>query len=90
MIIKVLAGQSFFDIAIQYLGSIDNAFEIAQANDRMLSDDLVIGETLTVPDELTKSNKVLQYFSARGIVPATGLTTQIKRDAFSYEFAINF
>jgi hypothetical protein len=90
MIVKVLAGQSLFDIAIQYLGNIDTAFEIAQANGRMLSDDLVTGENLIVPDELSKSNVVLQYYSARGLVPATALTTQDKRAAFAYEFALNF
>jgi hypothetical protein len=73
-VIKVLSVQSFFDISIQYTGSIDSAFTIAFANNRSISDDLIINESILIPLDLIASNKVLQYYSARAIIPATGLT----------------
>lgn len=72
----VLVLQSWFDISILYTGSASNAFEIANANNRSVTDDLVIGELLTVPDELAQQKKILQYYSDRKLVPATGLTNE--------------
>lgn len=65
--------QNWFDISIQYTGNALNAFLIATANNRSISSNLVPGESILIPDELTKSSKALQYFEAREIVPATGL-----------------
>lgn len=90
--IKVLAVQSFFDISIQYTGSIDNAFTIAFANNRAVSDKLIIDESIMIPLNLILSNQVLQYYKARNIVPATGIVKQKKKNivyGFPYGFPIN-
>lgn len=71
---KVLVLQSFFDISVKYTGSIDNAYEIAKANNREVTDDLIVGETLMIPDGLTLSTKEIQYYQARNLLPATGIT----------------
>lgn len=72
MEVKVLSQQSFYDISIQYTGTVDNAFEIAYRNKRSTSDKLTTGELLQLPSTLIKDEKVLQYYKARNIVPATG------------------
>jgi predicted transcriptional regulator len=70
--IKVLSLQSWFDISIQYTGNIYNAFTIANANNRSLTDILITDEIVIIPDELLLSNKAIQYFEARNLKPATG------------------
>jgi hypothetical protein len=79
MIIKVLLLQSWFDLSIQYTGTASNVYEIATANNRSITDDIVPGESILIPDDLAKAQKEIQYYEARAIVPATGL------DKTSYE-----
>jgi hypothetical protein len=76
--VKVLVLQNWFDISIQYTGSANNAYEIAKANNRSVTDDLQVGELVFIPNNLEVSNNVLQYFGARNIIPATGLTLDLK------------
>ena len=73
MQIKVLSRQTIYDISIQYTGTADNAFSIAFANQISISDKLTTGQFLNIPDTLVKDDKVLQYFKARLIVPATAI-----------------
>lgn len=89
--IKVLSLQSFLDLSIQYTGNVYNAFEIALANNKSVTDALTIGEMLVIPSGLTKSNKELQYFNARNLLPATAITA--KKTDYSFplgEFPISF
>ncbi|EKT3967120.1 hypothetical protein [Flavobacterium psychrophilum] len=72
----VLVLQSWFDISTLYTGNALNAFAIANANNRSVTDDLVPGEILDIPSNLLIDNKVLQYYEARLIVPATGFTKE--------------
>lgn len=85
MVIKTLSKQSFYDISIQYYGTADHAFAIAFANKRSPSDLLNTGEELVLP-ELEKDLKTLQYYKARKIVPATGLSTLPELPIINYEF----
>lgn len=73
--IIVLHNQTFHDIAIQYAGDVSKAFLIASANGRAISDDLVAGETLVIPN--TERNDVLTYFTQRVIQPATAINNLI-------------
>ena len=72
--ITVLHNQSLLDIAVQYTGTIENAFKIAVANGLSLTDELQPGAQLIIPADAEMNNDVVNYFSAKGIQPATGLT----------------
>ena len=71
--VTVLHNQSLFDISIRYTGTIENAFKIAVANGLSLTDELEPGAQLIIP-EVEMNSDVVNYFSAKGIQPATGLT----------------
>jgi len=66
---EVLNGQTLFDIALQYCGSIEAAFDIASLNDMPVTSSLRPGETIRLPDVANK--RVVNYFKANGIKPAT-------------------
>lgn len=71
MEITVLEGQSLFDISLQYTGNVYNIVAIAVANNRSITSTLAIGEKLILPEGLIYSDKTLQYFKDRNIIPAT-------------------
>jgi len=71
---KVLQGQSLFDIAVQQLGSAEGAFALAIANGLDLTDELVPGLELQLPEVL--NTDIALYFSSRNISPATFLAVQ--------------
>lgn len=85
MIIKALSKQTFYDISIQYFGTADYTFAIAFSNQKSVSDFLVVGQEIVLP-ELAKDTKVLQYYKARNIIPATGLSTLPELPIINYEF----
>ncbi len=85
MIIKALSKQSFYDISIQYFGTADYAFAIAYGNQKSISDPLVVGQEIVLP-ELVKDTKVLQYYKARNIIPATGLSDLPDLPILDYSF----
>lgn len=84
MTVKVLSKQSFYDISIQYFGTADYAFAIAFANQKSISSELVANDELLLPD-LEKDVKVLQYYKARRIMPATHINTLLN---INYEFPL--
>lgn len=61
--------QSFFDVAIQRMGSIESAFALAVKNGLSLTDELAPGYSLELPDVIDK--KVADYFKNKNITPAT-------------------
>jgi hypothetical protein len=85
MTIKALSKQTFYDISIQYYGTADYAFAIAFANQKSVSDSLAIGEALLLPT-LSTEPKTLQYYKARNIIPATGLSNLPEAPIVNYEF----
>ncbi|WP_010664942.1 hypothetical protein [Marinilabilia salmonicolor] len=68
--VKIVEGQSLFDIAIQKLGSAEAALELAVLNGLSLTDELTTGETLQLPGVVNKA--VAGYFKGKNIIPATG------------------
>jgi hypothetical protein len=76
MEITVLNNQSILDISIQHTGTVENSFSIAVANGFSVSDLLISGTTLILPDGLQKNNDVLNYYTAKQIQPASGITTE--------------
>ena len=73
--VKALNRQTFYDVSIQYYGTADYAFSIAYANQKSISSTLKSGDELVLPQNV-KDEKAIQYYVARNIVPATGLTLQ--------------
>ena len=67
-------GTLWGDISIRYTGTIENAFKIAVANGLSLTDELGPGAQLIIPADAEMNSDVVNYFSAKGIQPATGLT----------------
>lgn len=72
--ITVLHNQSLLDIAIQHTGDVTNAFALAVANGISVTDDLQPGADLVIPDDITTDADILNYYSAKGLQPATGIT----------------
>lgn len=71
MEITVLHKQSILDISIKYTGSVLNAFEIAVANGRSVSDELMPGESLEIPNTSIKDDDILMFYKAKKVNPAT-------------------
>lgn len=67
--------QTWLDISIQYTGSAINAFAIAMANNRAVTDDPVPSEELIIPAELDIHNKEILFLESKKVTPATGITT---------------
>lgn len=74
MEIMVLHNQSLLDLAIQHTGNVFNAFDIAVANGFSVSDSLVPGSKLMIPDSVKVEKEILNYYTAKSIKPATSLT----------------
>lgn len=68
---KVLQGQSLFDIAIQTAGSVEAAFDLAFLNGISVTDDIPAGFQLELPPIVNKS--IADYYVNKGIKPATAL-----------------
>ncbi|MGV4413879.1 hypothetical protein [Chryseobacterium sp. T1] len=75
MEITILHKQSLLDIAIQHTGNATNAYAIARANGLGVSDLLEPGAVLIIPDDIEKDMDIVNYYSAKGIQPATSITT---------------
>jgi len=71
---KVLSGQTIFDIAIQSCGGIEAAFDLAMLNGLNPTDDLVPGQELIIPGVV--NSDIQQYYLNKNITPQTLLTVQ--------------
>lgn len=71
MTITVLHNQSLLDIAIQHTGSVFNAFSIAVANDLAVSDSLLPGSKIFIPETIEITSDIANYYNTKGIQPAT-------------------
>jgi len=74
-LIKVLQGQTLFDIAVQTSGSVETAFEIALINSIGITDELTHGTTLSTVGVLNK--QIRSYYQNKQITPATGLGSSL-------------
>ena len=72
--IKVQNRQTIWDIAIQYCGDREAAFQIAEINDISLTEELTAGFSLLVPEPL--NIRVVQHYIVNRIVPATGTESE--------------
>ena len=67
---RVLEGQSLFDIAIQSCGSAEAAFDLAVLNGVSLTDEVSTGVELVVPGVINKN--IASYYANKMLFPATG------------------
>jgi len=75
MKVRVLNGQSLFDIAIQHCGDTKAAFAIAEMNGLSVTDQLTVGQDVEIPDPYDRD--VVGYFASRGINPATAINADV-------------
>lgn len=81
MNIIILHNQSLLDVCLQHTGSLAGIFELALANGLSVSDDVIAGQTLQVPDTLAVDKDVLAYYRAKNIQPATAFTSADKKNS---------
>jgi len=83
MEITVLPNQNLLDIAIQYTGSVFNAFEIAVANGIPVSKSIKTGDVLFVPEVINNNKQVQNYFEQNELLPGTAIknlsTIEVRR-----------
>lgn len=77
-------GQNLLDIAIQATGDAGEALALALANGLCLTDDLKVGQTVDVPDDIAGDANIRAYYQAKDLHPATGVTQENEKEA-SYE-----
>jgi hypothetical protein len=69
--VKVKRGQSIWDISVQETGTIANAVAISLANGISVTDDLMPGMNIIIPEGLIVNKKVKDYYTKKNITPAT-------------------
>ncbi|MCC8146457.1 MAG: hypothetical protein LIO93_08490 [Bacteroidales bacterium] len=84
MNIEVLNRQTFFDLAIQETGEIENAFLIA--GEKSVTEIPLPGSLVEVPEQTDDDPKVKTYFSTRELKPACGFDPE----AISTQQGISF
>nr|DAK82636.1 MAG TPA: hypothetical protein [Caudoviricetes sp.] len=76
MEITVLHNQSLLDLALQHTGTIESVFELAMLNNLSITDDVVAGKTLALPDEAFTNKDILAYYIAKNLQPATAFSKE--------------
>lgn len=70
--VTALLLQTWFDLANQYTGSVDNAYLIALANSRSVTDEITPGENILIPNEVAVFQKAVAFLQGKKVAPATG------------------
>lgn len=65
--------QSLIDIALQYGGTVDAAFEMSLMNNVSITADLVSGQQVDIP-VIPQQAAVVNYYRRNGITPATAIS----------------
>lgn len=76
MIITALHNQSLLDLALQHTGTIESVFELAEANNLNITDDVQAGAPLYLGEGLGVRNEILSYYTAKNLQPATAFTKE--------------
>lgn len=74
MKIIIRNNQSLLDVAVQYRGTAEAAFEIALANNISITDDLTTGQELIIPNTRYYNKIVSEYYEGKGFLPATSVS----------------
>lgn len=65
--------QSLLDVALQHSGSLEAALEIAMLNEASLTDDLMAGQQVLLPENADNS-EVAAYYSVNDLHPASAIS----------------
>lgn len=84
--IIALDNQTILDISIRYFGTADAAFEIATLNKLSITDDLVPGQKILLPEADYGEAETVAFFIANKKQPATGYIEQPEQIEDNYEF----
>jgi len=84
--IQVKNGQSLFDIAVQYCGSVSAVSDIIKLNNLSFTSDLTEGQKLNVPDVLEL--KVVKEFLIEGVSPANAVSVEPFYENLLTEFVL--
>lgn len=76
---EVLNGQTLFDVALQFCGSVEAAFDIASMNDIAVTSYMQPGAVVALPDMADK--RIVVYYTNNKIKPATEWMTGTDDDA---------
>lgn len=71
--------QSWIDISVRQLGSLDNLFALASINNMSITDDLILGQSVLLTEVSDKN--IVTYLENEEINPATGITTLTEEQA---------
>lgn len=74
MKITALHNQSLLDVAIRHCGTVEAVLDIAVLNNISITDDLILGQLIELPNKDYGSQEVINFFETNKIDPATALT----------------
>lgn len=84
MTIIALQNQSVFDIALQYYGTIEAVFDIAELNDLSITSNLQPGSVVKIPPIDYGYKEVANYYNNNKIEPATALGFNRRQQLLDY------
>ncbi|MDR1203737.1 MAG: hypothetical protein LBL58_19175 [Tannerellaceae bacterium] len=61
--------QTLLDLAIEYCGDVEAVFEIMQLNDLSITEELLAGKEIIVPEPYAR--KITEFYQSNNIQPAT-------------------
>ncbi len=78
--IYVIERQTLADLSVQITGSVDAMFDLAELNDLNVSDWLLPGMKLKIPENISE-NDVNQFYKSNSLYPASGWTVTEQTEA---------
>ena len=84
MKIAVRDRQCLVDIALQACGSVEAVFAIAERNGLAITDDLVVGQTLTYETADIEDKQVVAAYASNGVFPAGAADAKAIEELLAY------
>lgn len=88
--IKVIANQSVFDVAVQAMGNVDAAFDLAYANEISVTSELLPGQELIIPDSAFSNQEVSAYYTGKNKKIATHILLPFEGDLSPVQEGIGY
>ncbi|WP_312313359.1 hypothetical protein [Empedobacter brevis] len=74
MQIKVLHNQTLLDVSIYLFGTAKGGFQLAEANGLSVTDDVVAGQILEIPNGMDFGERLtVEHYQLRDLKPATAI-----------------
>lgn len=78
MQVTALHNQTLLDVAIRHCGTVQAVADIAILNNISITDDLIAGQFILIPQKDYGNQEVINYFISNKIEPASALTEESK------------